>query len=57
MVDSEMRESLRRFGWGEAGIASIEANEAAIAEGQRAKRRANRQKVSAPALDFGDWDA
>ncbi len=53
----EMTESLRRFGMADEAIAKVWESEDMIAANARAKRAANRQKVSAPALDFGDWSA
>ncbi|URP22124.1 hypothetical protein SEA_BIG4_40 [Microbacterium phage Big4] len=51
----EMTESLQRFGMSDEAIAKVWESEDMIAANAAAKRRANRQKVSAPALDFGDW--
>lgn len=53
----EVTKSLRRFGMADEAIAKVWESEDQIAAAKAAKRKANRQKVSAPALDFGDWDA
>lgn len=48
-----VEDSLRRFGFGERGIAAVLENEERIAAGLEAKRKA--KPVEPTALDFGDW--
>lgn len=51
---ANVAESLRRHGFGAAGIESVFAAEAEFVRRERAAKRA--KPVEPTALDFGDWE-